>query len=431
MTLWSIAVLGVTLAASWLLTGPASRLGLRLGLVDLPSTRRTRARAIPTTGGLVIFATTAAAVLVSLMVPGLIDPATSRLFCALIFGGSLIVVLGMFDDRLNLRPIVKLIVQTAVAITMVWAGIRIEHIRFLVGPTIELGWLGAPLSVLWFVALMNIVNLIDGLDGLASGIAAIGALALLAVGFLNDYAVLAIFAGAVLGSTIGFLLHNVREGNVYLGDAGSMVLGFFIAGGAIVGAGHDVASNALLVTLAAMTVPAFDVVTTIARRARSRRGVMTPDRSHVHHRLIRFGLSPRRTVVVLWCVTLFFTGQMLGQITPHGLVYVLLSYGIAAYAGNMVLEQHRKNAKTLKSDLREELAYLIGATDSVIYGDCPPDATLRQMIVSQIRREARFRRIAREEVRLRVAAMKQDSAAGPVEPIEKLVSDVDREKTRH
>ncbi|MBD3366919.1 MAG: hypothetical protein GF405_01940 [Candidatus Eisenbacteria bacterium] len=418
-TLWSLVFLGATAIISWYVTIPASRLGLRLGLVDLPSTRRTRARAIPTSGGLVVFGTTAAALVVALLTPGLLEAEATRAFTTLIFGGSLIVVLGMFDDKLNLRPVVKLIVQTAVAVTMVYAGISIEHVRFLVGPMVDLGWLGAPLSVLLFVALMNIVNLIDGLDGLAGGIAAIGALALLGVGFLNDYAALTILAGAVLGSTIGFLLHNFREGNVYLGDAGSMVLGFFIAGGAIVGSGSDAASNALLVTLAAMTVPAFDVVTTIARRARSGRGVMTPDRSHVHHRLIRFGLSPRLTVVVLWGVTLFFTGQMLGQITPHGLVYVLLSYGIAAYVGNVILEQHRKNARTLKSDLREELAYLVGATDTIIYGDCPPGATLRQMIVSQIRREARFRRMVRQEARRKEP------------PVEELITEKDREKTTH
>ena len=428
MTLWGLAFLGTTAAVSWLMTVPASRLGLRLGLVDLPSTRRTRARAIPTSGGLVVFGTTAAAVGLALLWPGLIDAPTSRAFSALIFGGSLIVVLGMLDDRMNLRPIVKLIVQTAVAIAMVYAGVRIGHVRFLVGPSFQLGWLGAPLTVFWFVALMNIVNLIDGLDGLASGIASVGALALLVVGFLNDYAALTILAGSVLGSTIGFLLHNFREGNVYLGDAGSMVLGFFIAGGAIVGAGSDVASEALLVTVAAMAVPAFDVVTTIARRARSGRGVMTPDRSHVHHRLIRFGLSPRQTVVVLWGITLFFTGQMLGQITPHGLVYVLLSYGIAAYVGNVVLEQHRKNARTLKSDLRDELAYLVGATDTVVYSDCPPDATLRQMIVSQIRREARFRRMVREELRRRV---RDERARAAREPVDDIADRKETEKTRH
>jgi UDP-GlcNAc:undecaprenyl-phosphate GlcNAc-1-phosphate transferase len=412
MTLSALLVLAATGLASWLVTAPASRLGLRLGLVDLPSTRRTRARAIPTTGGLVVFGTTTAALVGALFVPGLIGSAESNAYSTLIFGGSLIVLLGMFDDRLNLRPVVKLIVQTAVAVAMVRAGIRIEHVRFLVGPVYHLGWLGVPLTVFWFVALMNIVNLIDGLDGLAGGIAAIGALSLLAVGFLNNYAALAVLAAAVLGSTVGFLLHNFREGNVYLGDAGSMVLGFFIAGAAIVGAKADVASDALLVTVAAMTVPAFDVITTIVRRARSGRGVMTPDRAHVHHRLIRFGLSPRRTVVLLWGGTLFFTGQMLGQITPHGIVYVLVSYGLAAWVGNVLLDQHRKNAKTLRSDLRDELAYLVGASDTVIYGDCPPDATLRQMIVSQIRREARFRRMVRKEVRRRLQAERSGDVPG-------------------
>jgi len=427
---WSLVFLGGTAAASWFLIVPASGLGLRLGLVDLPSTRRTRARAIPTTGGLVVYVTAAAALVVALFTPGLIGREFTRAFSALIFGGSLIVVLGMFDDRLNLRPLVKLIVQTAVAITMVRAGVRIEHVRFLVGPTVELGWMGAPLTVFWFVALMNIVNLIDGLDGLASGIASIGALTLFVVGLLNGFGELMIMMAAVLGASIGFLLHNFREGNVYLGDGGSMVLGFFIAGGAIVGSGSDAASEALLVTFAAMAVPTFDVVTTIVRRARSGLGLMTPDRSHVHHRLIRFGLSPRRTVIALWGVTLFFSGQMLGQVTTHGVIYVLLSYAIAAYVAKIVLDQHRKNVKTLRSDLRDELAYLVGATDTVIYGDCPPDATLRQMIVSQIRREARFRRMVRAELRRRALA-RRSGEAGPDEPLDEISAERDPKKTAH
>lgn len=399
----SLGILGITALASWLLTKPASRLGLRLGLVDLPSTRRTRARPVPTTGGIVIFATMVAALLVAQRFCTSFEPEISGKLAALVAGGGVIVVLGMLDDRLNLRPRVKLVVQIAVSVAMVYSGVGIERIRFLVGPTHELGWLSYPLTVFWFVAFMNAVNLVDGLDGLASGIVAIGAAALFVVGVFNENVLLYMMSAALLGSTLGFLLHNFREGNIYLGDAGSMVLGFFLAGGAVVGAYGDGASNALLVGGACMAVPAFDVATTIVRRGKAHRGVMTPDRSHVHHRLIRFGLNPRMAVIVLWGATLFFAGQMLGFLTPHGLAYLMGSYVVAAAVGNVIVEQRRKNMRTIQSDFKEEIMYLMGAPGAKAVGDEDEEMTLREIIVAQIRREATYRRLAREEAGARPA----------------------------
>ncbi len=391
-------MLGATGVASWLLMKPAARLGLYLGLVDLPSTRRTRARPIPTTGGLVVFVVFIAAMTISLrLCGGGFEPDVLVKYSALTSGGIVIVILGMLDDRLNLRPHIKLVVQTAVAVTMVASGVGIEHVKFLVGPLHHLGWLTYPVTVFWFVGFMNAINLVDGLDGLAGGIAAIGAAALFAVGVINENVLLYLMAAALLGSTVGFLLHNFREGNIYLGDAGSMVLGFFLAGGSVVGAYGDGASNALLVAGACMAIPAFDVVTTIVRRSKSHKGVMTPDRAHTHHRLIRFGLNPKAAVVVLWCITLFFGGQMLGLVASHGLVYVLGSYVAAAAVANVIVDQHRKNTRTIQSDLREEVLYLAGLPRTLSAPDAHDGMTLRELIVAQIRREARYRRLVREE----------------------------------
>ncbi|MBD3348759.1 MAG: hypothetical protein GF400_06145 [Candidatus Eisenbacteria bacterium] len=395
--LCALALLGGTSIVSWLVMKPAARLGLRLGLVDLPSTRRTRARPIPTTGGLFVFAVFAASVFVTLRFCGDFEPEVAVQLSALMAGGVVIVILGMLDDRLNLRPHVKLIVQAAVSVMMVAAGVGIEHVRFLFGSAHPLGWLTYPVTVFWFLGFMNAINLVDGLDGLASGIAAIGALGLFAVGIINENPLLYLMAAGLLGSTVGFLLHNFREGNIYLGDAGSMALGFFLAGGSIVGAYGDGASNALLVAGACMAVPAFDVVTTIVRRVKSNMGVMTPDRTHTHHRLIRFGLNPKVSVIVLWGVTFFFGGQMLGYVAPHGLIYIMSSYVIAALVGNIVIDQHRKNGRTIKTDLKEELLYLAGHPRPFSPPDAHDGMTLRELIVAQIRREARYRRIMRSE----------------------------------
>ena len=417
---WSLIILGSAAALSWLLMKPVARLGLRVGLVDLPSSRRTRARPVPTTGGIVIFLTTAASLVFALRFYSYVAPNVAFRFAALLVGGTVIVVLGIIDDRVNLKPRVKLIVQVAVAVAMVASGIAFERIYLFFGPALELGWLSYPITVFWIVGFMNAFNLIDGLDGLAGGIAVIAASALFLVGLMNDNPLLYMMVAGIFGSGVGFLLHNFREGNVYLGDAGSMALGFFLAGGAVIGGRSDLASNAVLVVGACMIVPAFDVVTTIIRRSRSHGGVMTPDQSHVHHRLIRFGLNPKAAVIVLWGVTVFFGWQMLGLIAPYGLIYLLGSYVVAFGVANVLMEQRRKNLKTMKSDLKEEVSNLVGLRG----GDGAERASsLREIIVAQIRREALYRRIVRDEAAGRtpdgaVSREAVSAARGPGEPVQ-------------
>jgi len=404
---WSLVILGSSAVLSWLLMKPIARIGLQVGLVDLPSSRRTRARSVPTTGGIVIFLTIAASLVFALRFYSHVAPNTAIKLSALLAGGTVIVILGMIDDRINLRPGVKLAVQVAVAVAMVASGVALERIRFFSGPVFELGWLSYPITVFWLVGFMNAFNLIDGLDGLAGGIAVIAASGLFIVGLTYYNPLLYMMIAGILGSSIGFLLHNFRDGNVYLGDAGSMGLGFFLAGGAVVGGWSDLASNAVLVVGACMAVPAFDVITTIARRARAKTGVMTPDQLHTHHRLIRFGLNPKAVVIVLWGVTVFFGWQMLGFVVPFGLLYLLGSYIVAFGVVNVLMEQRRKNLRTRRSDLKEEESHLVG-----LRGDDEDESTLslRELIVAQIRREALYRRIVRDE-----AAGRTPEADTPVE----------------
>lgn len=396
-TLCALLTTAIAGVLAWLLTPPGARMGLKLGLADLPSSRRVRARAVPTTGGVVVFLAFAISMMIAVRVCAGAPPELGVKLRALFFGATAVVVLGMLDDRLNLKPTVKLAAQTLIAVGMVVAGIGIDHMRFVLGPTIELGWLGYPLTVLWFLAFMNALNMIDGLDGLAGGIAAIAAGGLFAVSVLDPNPLLFLMGAGLFGATTGFLFHNYGRGNVYLGDAGSMTLGFLLAGGSIIGARQDAASTTLLVAAACMTVPAFDVATSMVRRWRKGQHMMKADRAHVHHRLIRFGLSPRHAVLVLWGATVFFGGQMLALVTSHGLIYVLASYVALAVVGRILLNQRRKNLRTTERHIRDEFLYLIGTRDTVgdEYDDDEPG--LRDMIVEQIRREALFRRLERNE----------------------------------
>jgi UDP-GlcNAc:undecaprenyl-phosphate GlcNAc-1-phosphate transferase len=391
---WSLVLLAASTAISWCLTVPMARLGLRLGLVDLPSSRRTREQPVATTGGIVVFLTTAASVCFALWFYFDVDPDLARRMLVLLIGGAAIVMLGVLDDKINLKPIAKLAGQVAVSAVMVFAGVVIGRIKFFLGPSIELGWVSYPLTIFWFVGFMNAFNLIDGLDGLAAGIAVVTATSLYVVALMTNNPLLFLMLAGVSGGAVGFLLHNFRLGNVYLGDAGSMVLGFLLAAGAIVGGNNDLASKSMIVAVACMIVPAFDVVTTVLRRGRSGKGVMTPDRSHVHHRLIKFGLNPKSAVIVLWGVTLFFAGQMLGLVAPYGVLYMLGSYGVLFGIAYMLREQRRKNLMTLQSDFRDEMLYLAGMKDDEEH---EKETSLRQLIVAQIRREALYQEIIRGE----------------------------------
>ena len=137
---------------AWLLTPPGGKVGLKLGLADLPSSRRVRARAVPTTGGIVIFIAFAVSMVVAIRVCAGAPPELGIKLRALFLGATAVVILGMADDRMNLKPLIKLVAQTAIAVAMVVAGVGIDHMRFVLGPTIDLGWFGYPLTVLWFLA---------------------------------------------------------------------------------------------------------------------------------------------------------------------------------------------------------------------------------------------------------------------------------------
>ena len=273
----------------------AARLAHLVGAVDHPSDRRIHSEPTPRLGGL--------AILAGFLVPVLFylpaDPATR----AVVTGAILITCLGAIDDVWGLTPAVKLLGQVACAAIPVSAGLTIDHVTL---PFLGVGDLGPaqyPLTVLWFVAIVNMINFSDGMDGLAAGITGLGATTFAILAASLGRADPAIMAAALAGACAAFLVFNFHPARVFMGDAGSMLLGFVIAGVAISGVMKTTAAIAVVAPLIVLAIPILDTSFVIMKRIKHGLPVYSADRSHFHHRFFTIGWGQRKTVLALyaWC----------------------------------------------------------------------------------------------------------------------------------
>lgn len=327
-----LLVLGSATALTWLMTPLAARLGQRLGLVDRPGGRRRHQGVIPRTGGLALFAGFFVTLLLLLLLPWLApqladtwlpptdDPKELQRLLALVAGSLFCVVMGFVDDRYELRTGPQYAVQVIASLIAIAGLIFLKHINnplgvgFLFNATAGFPWwIMGPLTIFWFVGMMNTVNWLDGLSGLVTGVTAIMALILtLHMLFVADppQASVALLPLALLGATLGFLPYNFAPARIFMGSSGSYFLGFAVAALGIIG-GARVATVMLVLGL-----PALDVAWLVLTRWR--RGVSPGQggRDHLHFRLLDLGLSERTIVLGYWgfsaafgAITLLLNGQ--------------------------------------------------------------------------------------------------------------------------
>ncbi|HEX9641431.1 MAG TPA: MraY family glycosyltransferase [Candidatus Krumholzibacteria bacterium] len=277
----------------------ARRVAHARGLVDHPSWRRNQTEAVPCSGGLAIYAAVFGAAIVLGFTVGL--PFEARAVAALGLAGLGTLLLGVVDDRFGLHAEKKLLGQIVVVSLPMAGGLLLERVTILGLGTVELGLLSGPVTLFWYLGFINSINLIDGLDGLAGGVSAV-VLAAVAAMLVGVDPVGCLWILACLGAVLGFLRNNLSSNRIFLGDAGSMLLGLWL-GGLILGQ-QTSTPQVLWMALSAMAIPILDTVTTIMRRSRRGVSVFRADDEHIHHRLLRLGITPRRSVAVLLFLTL-------------------------------------------------------------------------------------------------------------------------------
>ena len=271
------------------------------GLLDQPGGRKVHRVAIPRLGGVAMAIAFAAAVGVAILMSpdlGAVGGLRPNRAAAILAGVALLVVVGVVDDVRGMRALVKLSFQVATAIVAWWLGLSIELLHMPWG-IVELGILSLPITVAWIVGVINAVNLIDGLDGLASGVVltALGAFGLLAAVDGVDPTLPLIAATA--GAAVGFLAYNLHPASIIMGDTGSMFLGFVVAAIAISLTQDGVHPVSPWVPIVALGVPIVDTAWAIVRRTARGEPFFVADRGHIHHQLLRRGLSQRDAMLIL------------------------------------------------------------------------------------------------------------------------------------
>jgi UDP-GlcNAc:undecaprenyl-phosphate GlcNAc-1-phosphate transferase len=296
------ALLGclVAFAIATALTRPVAALARRIGAVDKPRARGLAEAPTPLLGGIAIFAGAGVAGLLFL-------PDASR-WDAVLAGAALITIVGAIDDWRELPPLWKLGGQVGAALILVLSGVYVEHFTLPFLGRVELGAAGEPITLVVLVAIMNAVNFSDGVDGLAAGVCAIAAIAFAVIAFDLGRGGAGVLALVTAGGAAGFLVHNFHPASIFMGDAGSNLLGLLLGATIIEGSLKTNALIALAAPLIVLAVPFLDTTFVVLKRMKYRRPVYRADANHFHHRFARIGFSQRRTVLWLYAWTATMAG---------------------------------------------------------------------------------------------------------------------------
>lgn len=276
------------------------KLAIKIGATDKPDARKVHDNLMPRLGGLAIFI----GVAVGFFVAGIHHEKVT----AISLGAILIVVLGIFDDIYQLSAKLKFFAQIIIACLIVSTGLTIDFISvpFIV-EKFQLGIWAYPLTVFWIVAITNAVNLIDGLDGLAAGVSSIGIATVAIMAGMAGKSLIFALAIILLASTVAFLFYNFHPAKIFMGDTGSLFLGYCLSILSLLGLYKSVTLFSVIIPIIILGVPLFDTTYAIIRRIYNKQPISMPDKSHLHHRFMAVGMSHRKTVLAIYAMGAIFS----------------------------------------------------------------------------------------------------------------------------
>ena len=326
----SLVTLFIAWASTVLVIPWIKKASYSIGLLDHPETRKVHTSPTPRLGGIGIYF---GFVIASL----LLVPIDTQLL-TIITGATFILALGIWDDIKSINPFLKLGCQLAIATSTYYFGISIHWISSPDGGFIFLQWLSGPLTIMWIVGLINAINLLDGLDGLAGGISAISATILAIVAIQNQQYIVAILMLALLGSCLGFLKFNFSNAQVFMGDSGSMFLGYILACVSVIGVLKSTVTFALLIPILIFAVPISDTLFSIIRRIRKKQPLFKADNGHYHHRLLDLGLTSKQITLLSYIISALLGILAIFMTQSSGISsYILLGISLTIISSSIIL----------------------------------------------------------------------------------------------
>lgn len=286
----------IALILSLLLVPGVAKLAIRIGAVDKPNARKVHTKIMPRMGGLAIY--------VSFFVVLFLSQSMTQQLLGLFLGGTVLVIVGIIDDMKDIPAKVKLCGQIVAACIVVAFGVRVDFMTNIFhGDTFFLSVFSIPVTIIWIVSIINAVNLIDGLDGLAAGISIIAATTMAIVGYASGQTAMASMAMILIGATLGFLRYNFHPAKIFMGDTGSMFLGYNLAVFAVLGVAKSFTLLSLVTPILVLAIPILDTLFAIIRRKMNHKPIFKPDKHHLHHCLLNYGFSHRDTVLIIYAVS--------------------------------------------------------------------------------------------------------------------------------
>ena len=293
------------------------KIALHIGAMDIPNGRKVHKEPMPRLGGLGIY--------MGFLLGYILFGTMSIRMNAILIGSIIIIITGIVDDINPIPAKVKFLFQLIAASVVAFYGEILLKDLSAFGFYIEFGVLSYPITILFIVAIINCINLIDGLDGLAAGLSSIYfmTIGIVIVGWMHTFDLDAMLTFIMLGATLGFLCHNFNPAKIFMGDSGSMFLGYIIAVIALLGF-KNVTLTTLLAPICLLAIPIMDTSFAIIRRVVNKKPIDEPDKEHLHHQLLNLNLSHRNTVLIIYLVDSLFAIAMLVYILYDNTVGVIM-----------------------------------------------------------------------------------------------------------